>query len=82
MQNEHSPYEKILILAATRSAKIIVIAHGYFQKASSLVTVSNKSGRINCLSHTVEMLLGETGYNEKDLHMVILMSENLQIARF
>ena len=70
LQNEHSPYEKILILAATRiGAKIIVIAHGYFQKASSLVTVApiRAEELIVWTPSQREMLLGETGYNEKKI---------------
>ena len=66
LQNEHSPSEKILTLAAAQiEAKIIVIAHGYFQKASSLVTVApiRAEELIVWTPSQREMLLKETGYN-------------------
>lgn len=66
LQNEHSPHEKILTLAAAQiKAKIIVIAHGYFQKASSLVTVApiRAEELIVWTPSQREMILKETGYN-------------------
>ncbi|MDA9671045.1 hypothetical protein N9T57_02780 [Paracoccaceae bacterium] len=70
LQNEHSPHEKILTLAAAEiKAKIIVIAHGYFQKSGSLVTVApiRAEELIVWTPSQREMLLKETGYNEKKI---------------
>lgn len=65
LQNEHCPHEKILVMAAEKNKiDFFVVAHGYIQKSSGLVTIAPIRAKelIVWTELQRELLLKETNY--------------------